>query len=418
MAKFDFLLHPQKRKDYFDWTLFLITIILLGMGLMSLYSATMEEGKSYDFIKQVISSGIGVFSMFFFMYFSDKYISFLSKALYIISIILLIVVLLWGETIHNTKGWLKLGSYTIQPSEIAKFTTILIIAQHLSSKGTNIKNIRDFAIVVGYIALPTILIFLEPDFGTAFVFIAAFIGILFWSGFDLYFLLLIVSIPIVFMASMINIVLTIIVTLGLTVLVIMLKKKIYFTIIFIILIVAIGFLSPKLVDVMFQHQKDRISAFLNPSEDIQKKGWNVVQSKLAIGSGGILGKGFMSGTQTQLKYVPSQKNDFIFSVPAEEFGFLGSIVVLGFFSAFLVRIINIALEINLVFYKIASVGFATIFFYHIVVNIGMAVGLMPVMGIPLPFFSVGGTALIANFSMVGIILGGYRHYRRKKEYKG
>lgn len=418
MAKFDFLLQPQKRKDYFDWTLFLLTIILLGMGLMSLYSATMEDGKSYDFIKQVISSGIGVFSMFFFMYFSDKYISFLSTALYIITIILLIAVLFFGETVHNTKGWLKLGSLTMQPSEIAKFTTILIIAKHLSSKGTNIKNIRDLGIVVGYTLLPTFLIILEPDFGTAFVFIAALIGILFWSGFDLYFLLLIVSLPIVFMASMISIILTIIITVSLTVLVIMLKKKIYFTIIFILLIVATGFFSPKVVDVMFQHQKDRISAFLNPSEDIQKKGWNVVQSKLAIGSGGILGKGFMSGTQTQLKYVPSQKNDFIFSVPAEEFGFLGSILVLGFFTAFIIRIINIATEINLIFYKIASVGFATILLYHIIVNIGMAVGLMPVMGIPLPFFSVGGTALIVNFSMVGVILGGLRHYRRKKEYKG
>lgn len=416
IKKFNLLLKAPKRKEYFDWSLFLITMLLLLIGLMALYSATTEEGKSYEFNKQLIAAFLSLGSMFFFIYISDKYISAVSFGLYIISIVLLVLVLLFGEVRHNTRGWLSLGSMQFQPSELAKFTTILMIARYLSRKGTNIKSIRDFAVVLAYVALPILLIALEPDFGTAFVFIAAFVGILFWTGFDLYFLLLLISIPIVFMASMISFGATIIITVLLTIFVVLLKKKIYATIIFIIIIIAIGIYSPKIVDVMFQHQKDRITAFLNPSEDIQKKGWNVVQSKLAIGSGGVLGKGFMSGTQTRLGYVPSQKNDFIFSVPAEEFGFLGSILVLGLFTAFIIRIINIASEIELVFYKLASVGFATILFYHIVVNIGMAIGLMPVMGIPLPFFSMGGTALITCFSMVGIILGGYRHHRRKKEY--
>jgi rod shape determining protein RodA len=178
--------------------------------------------------------------------------------------------------------------------------------------------------------------------------------------------------------------------------------------------ILIGYIGPLIYDNLLDHQKSRIETFLNPGSDPRGQGYNVIQSMMAVGSGGLSGKGFLQGTQTQLRYIPMQWTDFIFSVPTEEFGFPAGVGIIMAFVFFLIRAINIAKEADDKFYSIAIFGIASVFLYHIIINIGMVIGLVPVMGIPLPFLSYGGTSMIVNLAFVGFMLNAYRNHRRKR----
>jgi rod shape determining protein RodA len=192
------------------------------------------------------------------------------------------------------------------------------------------------------------------------------------------------------------------------------RKKLVIAIGAIAVFVAVGFIAPIIYDNLMDHQKSRIQTFLDPEANPRGTGYNVIQSLLAVGSGGLTGKGFLQGTQTQLRYIPMQWTDFIFSVPTEEFGFIGGVLVIGLLALLIHRCIRIASEVDDKYYSIVAMGAGTIFLYHTIINIGMAIGLMPVMGIPLPFLSYGGTSLIINLSLVGLLLRGYRLNKHKK----
>ena len=161
------------------------------------------------------------------------------------------------------------------------------------------------------------------------------------------------------------------------------------------------------------YQRDRIETFMNPGKNPKGKGYNVIQSILAVGSGGLAGKGFLQGTQTQLRYIPEQWTDFIFSVPTEEFGFIGGAGVVVLLAMFILRAVRIALETDSMFFSVIAFGVASVIFYHTAINIGMAIGLTPVMGIPLPFLSSGGSALMVNLTMVGLLFNAFRSFRKK-----
>ncbi len=403
----------KQAADFFDWATFLVTVLLVGAGLISIYSATFDSGMNIYFYKQLTYAGVGAIAMFILMFVPERWIYINSLPIYGITLIMLLLVFPLGKEIYGTKGWIELGGFTLQPSEFAKFSTLLMIANHLSKKGTDIKTIRDLAIVLSYAAIPMFLIGLEPDIGSASVLGAIVLGILLWSGFDVYTLYSLVSMPIIIIFSFLGTSYFIISVTIYSIIAAIFRKSLIVTLVSIGIIIAIGYFSPIIVNNLAPHQQGRIETFLNPGSDPRGKGYNVIQSILAVGSGGIAGKGFLQGTQTQLRYIPKQWTDFIFCVPTEEFGFLGGTAVIILLAGLIYRGIKIANEVASPFMSIVAIGVSTIFLYHSTINIGMAIGMMPVMGIPLPFLSAGGSSLIVNMSLVGLLLNAYRSHRMK-----
>ncbi len=403
----------KNQSDFFDWSTFLVTILLVSFGLISIYSATYDSGMSTFFNRQLIYAFLGTGVMLGVMLLPERLIYRYSFFLYTISIILLILVFPFGKDVYGTRGWLDIGIMTIQPSEFAKLTTLLLLANHLSKRGTDIRTPRDLGVVAAIVLIPMILILLEPDTGSASVLIALTLGVLLWTGFDIFTILFIVSIPVVIIASLLGTIQFVIAVAIFAIIAIFLRKKLYITVISIFIIAAIGYSSPKIVESLAPHQQARIHTFINPEDDPRGKGYNVIQSVMAVGSGGFAGKGFLQGTQTQLRYIPKQWTDFIFCVPTEEFGFLGGTAVILLLGGLIYRCYTIAFKISSPFMSILCIGVGTIFFYHTLINIGMAIGLMPVMGIPLPFMSAGGSSLIVNMVLVGLVLNAYRSHQKK-----
>lgn len=406
----------------FDILTTLITILLVVLGAVSIYSATVAPGMKVYFDRQIIFAVIGIATMILVAYLPQRIIQSSSYLFYAISILLLVGVIVMGKEVNGQKNWLVLGPITFQPSEFAKLSTIMAVAMYLAQRGIRITTFRDFSIVSLIVALPTALILLE-DFGTASVFLVVYFGILLWSGFDLYILFYVACLPILgilsFFDDTIYYSFAIVATIGMF----LFRRRIVLTVVLVVSFFSINLVSDTIYGYLQPHQKSRIDTFLNPDKDPRGKGYNVIQSIMAVGSGGLTGKGYMQGSQTQLKYIPKQWTDFIFCVPAEEFGFAGGMTVIGLLTMLIVRGISIATKAQNVesnrFASLVAAGISMMFFYHMVVNIGMAIGLFPVMGIPLPFMSAGGTSLVINLMMVGVLLNIYRTTIRKstsKEY--
>ncbi len=404
----------RQTSEFFDWSTFLITVLLVTIGLISIYSATYEVGMSSRFTQQLTFAIIGFIAAIVVMFLPERWISYFTYPFYGIVVLMLISVLIFGKEVNGTRGWLALGGFTFQPSEFAKLSTLMAIAKFLSSKGVDIKNLRDLLVAAAIMLLPAILIFKQPDNGTATVLGATFIGILFWSGFDLFILFTVISAPIIALFSLLGTAAFVTSVSLFAIIAGLLRRKIWMTVLAVVIVGGIGFTGKIAVDKLEPYQKKRIDNFLNPGSDPRGSGYNVIQSILAVGGGGLSGKGFMGGTQTQLRYIPAQWTDFIFSVPAEEFGFAGSVLVVILIFGFTLRAIRIASETASSFFSLIAFGSAATILYHTIINIGMAIGMMPVMGIPLPFLSSGGSALFVNLLMVGILLNAYRTHRRKQ----
>jgi rod shape determining protein RodA len=406
----------KSSSDFFDWSTFFISVLLVTIGLLSIYSATYDAGQSHFFNNQLKYAFLSYGLLFIIMYIPEKYIYSFSYIIYGFTILLLLLVLVpfIGKTHYGTRGWLEIGGFSLQPSEFAKVGTLLVVARHLSLKGTDIRTLRDFFYVSTLVAIPTLLILIEPDTGGATVMMAMYLGILLWTGFDVFFLFFVLSIPIIIILSFIGLNYYIVSVIVFSIIAFTFKKKIYITILAILFAVGIGYSSPIIIKNLAPHQIDRIETFLNPGNDPRGKGYNVIQSVLAVGSGGLTGKGYMQGLQTQLRYIPKQWTDFIYCVPTEEFGFAGGVLVISLLGGLMFRSIKIAQEIDNKFHSILAAGFASIIFYHSMINIGMAMAVMPVMGIPLPFLSSGGSALLVNVSMVGLLMHAFRNQKLKK----
>lgn len=403
----------KKQVDVVDFPTILAMISLIAIGLISIYSATYDVEMSKFFIKQSIFAGVGLVAMVSMIFMPQHWLRLATPALYGIGIILLILVLFIGLKINGQRCWISLGGFQFQPSEFAKISTLLMVGKYMESKGVNIKNIRDLGILCGIVLLPAILVLLEKDTGTTSVFMAMLVGVILWCGGDLFLLFVLAVIPIIGITSMYSslyqnkiplYVLLALVSAG----VLALRRSVVITAGAIIFFVVLGFSVGSAFYVLPAHQQDRIQTFFEPEKNPKEEGYHVLQSMMAIGSGGITGKGFMQGTLTQLRYIPEQWTDFIFDVPGEEFGFIGSVTVLGLLTFLILRILRLARIAREEFASTIAFGLATILLYHTIVNIGMTIGVFPVMGIPLPFLSSGGTALIANMTIVGILLNFYR----------
>jgi rod shape determining protein RodA len=394
----------------FDFRTFLVTAGLVALGLISIYSATFESGASSSFYSQLMFALAGLTAMLAIAFVPMRVIRLSTLPLYGLGIALLGLVLAIGSEVNGAKSWIMLGSFSLQPSELAKFSTLMMAALFVSQERRDLSNWRDLGILIAVIALPVGLIMLEPDFGSATVYCVMLLGIALWAGADLFLLFTIIAPAFVAISAFFG-PLPMYITLAVVLIAMVLfRRSVLVTILGFALSLGVGLSTGYMYDnVLEPHQKKRIETFLDPNNDPKGSGYHVIQSLLAVGSGGVTGKGFLEGTQTQLRYIPEQWTDFIFCVPAEEFGLLGGITVIGLLSALIWFAVDTASHLRSKFESTICFGIAAVFLYHMTINIGMAIGLVPVMGIPLPFLSKGGSSLLLNMSMVGLLLNFYRY---------
>lgn len=398
-----------KLEDKFDLGLFLSFLILFCIGLAAIYSATYNNHAAAGNFNRQLYWGLASLLVFFIIYYlPTTTISMISVPSYLISILFLIAVLVIGRRIMGHKSWFGFGSFGFQPSEFAKLGTILGLAWYLSKKKVDIETFKDIIITLGIGLLPVGLIFLEPDMGTTFVYLGLILVMLFWKGISLFGLFIVLSPAIVALSSLFGTVYFVIALFLVIVGLFLFRKDLFFSGAILALNLGAGFFTEFVFNALGPHQQKRILTFIDPNSDPLGSGYNAIQAKVAIGSGGLFGKGFLSGNQTQLQFIPEQWTDFIFCVIGEEFGFIGSIIVLILFFYMFLRIIKIASSTKDEFISLTLIGILSVYFFHLAINVGMVIGLIPIIGIPLPFISYGGSSLLVNVFMLGIVANVYR----------
>lgn len=398
-----------------DWTLVGLFLILVLIGWVNIYASGLNEAHPhiYDtsqrYGKQMLWI-LSAFGMAFMILLIDsKIFTAFSYPLYIIGILVLLLVIFAGTEVAGSKSWLSLGSFRIQPAEFAKITTALAMAKYLSSLNINVKELHNKVIPIVLMILPAIIIRLQKETGTALVY-GGFLLVLYREGLSGNYLLMGISVVILFILTLLfgkitMIIILFIITIGLFLLMRRNRRNIINLIGIFLVTSAFAFT----VDYSFehfleQHQKTRINVLLGKEYDPKGAGYNVEQSKIAIGSGGFFGKGFLNGTQTKFKFVPAQDTDFIFCTVGEEWGFLGSTFLIGIYIFLLTHILTVAERQRSPFARIYGYSIAAIFFMHFAINIAMTIGLAPVIGIPLPFLSYGGSSLWAFTIMLFIFI--------------
>lgn len=337
-------------------------MLLVCFGLAEIYSVALGRSQLdlLNFKKQIIFILVGVILLFLLAGFDYYNLRNYSKYFYVFGLVLLVGVLFFGQTIRGTKGWYNLAGFNLQPVEFIKFILVLFLAKYFSSRSLKAKELPQLAISGGGILVFVALVLLQPDLGSAFVLFLSWLALVALVGFD---------------------------------------KK-YFFIIF--LATAVAFAGAWYF-VFYDYQKQRLNSFLNPALSSLDQGYNVSQAMIAVGSGGLIGRGLGFGSQSQLKFLPEAQTDFIFAVVAEELGFSGVLLILLFFGIFFYRSLYHLRRINNdfgIFFILGSVG---LIFIEMFINIGMNLGVLPVIGISLPFLSYGGSGLISSLMLVGVM---------------
>jgi rod shape determining protein RodA len=391
-----------------DWFVILTYIGLCMIGWFNIHAAVYDPlnptildldtnyGKQLIFIISAIIIGFAILLL------DSKFFTTFSPIFYVITIILLILVLIIGRNVGGNQAWIPIGSFRLQPSEFAKFATCLLLARYLSSGTIKVQEIRTQLVAALIILLPTVLILLQPDAGSALTF-SSLILLLYREGLSGYFLVIEGLSILLFILTVLA---GIIVVAGIIFYYYRKSKKMItvtgFGVLFSILFIfSVDYAYNQILK---PHQRNRIDLILGKVDDPRGIGYNLNQSKIAIGSGGIWGKGYLQGTQTKYNFVPEQSTDFIFCTIGEEWGFIGCLFVIGLYLFLLIRIINIAERQRSSFARIYGYGVASILFFHIFINIGMTIGLIPVIGIPLPFLSYGGSSLWSFTILLFILL--------------
>ena len=403
-----------KLEDKFDVGLFVSFLALFIIGIAAIYSSTLHNhASSGNFEKQIFWGLAGLFVFFIVYYLPTTVFRQIAVPSYLLSLLFLVLVLLIGRRIYGQRSWFGFGSFGFQPSEFAKIGTILGLAYFMSRRNMNIETFKDIFLSLGIGLFPVGLIFLEPDMGTSFVFFALILIMVFWKGISLFGLFVVLSPGIVALSSLFGPLYFVFTMLLVVTALILFKKDIFFSGAILALNMGAGFFTDYVYRALSPHQQNRILTFINPGSDPLGSGYNAIQAKVAIGSGGLFGKGFLNGNQTQLQYIPEQWTDFIFCVIGEEFGFIGAFIVIVLFLYIFLRIIKIASLTKDEFISLTLIGILSVYFVHVLINIGMVTGLIPVIGIPLPFVSYGGSSLLVNMLMLGIVAN---IYRTRKNY--
>jgi rod shape determining protein RodA len=355
----------------FDWTLLVTVLIVAAMGLANLYSATYSQGggASSYFIKQLYFYLLGFGLILLIISVDYRVLINLNYPIYILTVVLLCIALFFGDSVAHTQRWINLGFFRLQPSEPAKLALIINLASYYyrkdTGKGFTLKELIPPILLTG---LPFLLILKQPDLGTALMLGAIFVSI------------------------------TLFVKLKLRTIIVMVST--------ILCLIPFGWFY-----VLKDYQKRRITTLFNPELDPQGSGYHIIQSKIAVGSGLMFGKGYLQGTQVHLKFLPERHTDFAFSVWAEEWGFVGSIFFLACYCFLILQALKIADSSRDKFGVLLCLGIASLLFWQAFVNLGMLLGILPVVGMPLPFFSYGGSSLLTTLLSLGILFNvGMRRY--------
>lgn len=398
-----------------DFPILLVWVALCICGLIAIYSATHGDAQEYllntvqrNFQRQIVWLFICVGALSVIMLLPIRLLIRLTPWIYLASMALLVIALVFGREVSGARSWVYFGPFGFQSSELAKVGTLLMAAFILSSRKGSIESTA--LPMVGVLALPAILVILQNDLGTALVFVGLVPILWLWAGIRLRVVGLLIIFPIAGYLTILDWT----IALGFTAVVGIIawfttRSPAWVALGVLAGVITLGVASFALNAVFQPHQVARIESFLNPEADEYRAGvgFHLVQSKAALGSGGWFGEGHMKGSQTQGRYIPEQSTDFVFSVIGEEWGFVGSILVLLLFAVLMLRLVRLAREIEHPFGSIVAAGTAGIFLIHISVNIGMVLGLLPVIGIPLPFLSYGGSALLTNTTLMGLALAAY-----------
>lgn len=386
---------------------------LLLMGFLALYSTSASVPKSSGglnyFESQLIWFAVGLIALLIVLFIPTRIFSDYSYAMYGLTLVLLIVVLLIDGGDSGARRWISLGFINFQPAELAKITALLAAANYLTNFQVDLNRFKNFFIVSSLFFFPPFLLILkQPDLGTAVVFLVLILPVFYWAGLRGGNVFLYIAPLFVLMASF-NFYLFLISMLIIVAYLYYSKRSLVTGMAVFLLNIFVGMITPVLWSNLREYQQQRIKIFLSPESDPLGAGYQIIQSKVAIGSGGLFGKGFLNGSQTQLRFLPEQHTDFIFSVIGEEFGFIGVFIGLMLFTILLINAVKIANMQKNKFNSIVSIGIATLIGFHMIVNIGMTIGLLPVTGLPLPFVSYGGSAMVINLSLVGLLLNFHRH---------
>lgn len=347
----------------YGWALLVLTLAFLIIGFVNLYSASFQT-ENYVFKKQLVWVNLGLIGMILISFLDSKTIRRYTTHIYAMTIVLLLITLIFGKEVAGSQSWISLGNIiSIQPSEFAKLTIIIALAKFYDSDfEPGPYGIIDLVKPLLILSLPVALVMLQPDLGTAFVMLLISGSVIFFMGIRIRALLF-----------------------------------------FFLVIISLSFSSWHFL--FKDYQKERIATFIDSSQDPLGSGYNAIQSQIAVGSGKFFGKGFRAGSQTQLRFIPAQKTDFVFSVLAEEWGFLGSVITLAIYFLIILWILDTASRTKNKFTMLTCFGIAAMFFWHILVNVGMVIGILPVTGVPMLLLSYGGSSTVASLLGIGIVQG-------------
>jgi rod shape determining protein RodA len=400
------------RRVVADWPLVAIALLLSTLGIAMVYSAGVTDMPTVAagaYKKQIAWFLVAVVGAFAASRASVRFVEWLTIPAYAFTILLLVAVLIPGlgsgaGTAASVKGWLTIGGVRLgQPAELAKLTVVLMLARVLASRRDPPKTLLDLWQPAVVVFVPWALIMAQPDLGTGIVFIGIFFAMLFWSGVSWPLLLLLAS-PAVSLVLAFSTKLWGAWFLLLLALVLWYKPYLVEGIVLVLANVVMGVLAPLMWEKLAPYQQKRLLVFLDPSIDARASGYHVIQSQVAIGSGGLWGKGWLDGTQKRLAFLPAQHTDFIWAVVGEELGFIGVTIALSLFLALFLRAVRTAARANDSFSSLVAFGLAASWFVHVAENIGMTLNLAPITGIPLPFFSYGGSFMLASWLAIGILV--------------
>ncbi|TVQ02547.1 MAG: rod shape-determining protein RodA [Balneolaceae bacterium] len=400
-------------KREFSWIVIFIWAGLFSIGLIAIYSATQGPVSQFlpsfiqdNFYRQTLWIALSIVALVSIQFISPRIFQEGAYFFYAISILLMIITIFFGVEVSGSKSWLRIGPINFQTGEITKLTTILAAASYLTGRrNITSENLKTAFVTVMIFAVPVVLLLLQNEAGVAIVYIGILPVVLFWSGLPYGISLLMVAPALIGYFTVLNWKWGILAAIIITIVIFFLQRRTWLTVTSLVFgaLVIIG-TEVALHHVLQPHQRARIEAFTNPQLDPLGSGWNVLQAKTAIGSGGLQGKGFMEGTQTQLRFLPEQWTDFIFCVVGEEFGFIGSSIVLLLYIFLFLKLLNMASNQKHPFAQLVIVSVTFVYFVHFLINIGSATAVLPIIGIPLPFISYGGTAFLTNTIMLAICL--------------
>jgi rod shape determining protein RodA len=358
-----FLKFDRRIFQHFDWTLLGLVLSVCAIGTLNIYSTgfSASEGQSFFYLKQIQWIALGLIFMMLIFFVDYRVIIQGAYVIYGVSIMFLIFVFLFGYAAHGSQRWLGVGGFALQPSELMKLVIIITLARYFDDHKSNEPyKLKELLIPFLIVVAPFLLILKQPDLGTALILVIIFVSIVFFMGIE--------------------------------------WKSLIIVLAGVLISIPIGWHFLK------DYQKERLITFLNPENDPLGTGYHIIQSMIAVGSGKIFGKGFLKGSQTQLKFLPEQQTDFIFSVFAEEWGFIGGLVLIIMFTAIIFWGLKIALQARDLLGTIMAFGITALISWEVFINIGMVLGILPVVGIPLPFFSYGGSAMFSLLAAIGLLM--------------